>query len=58
MYFCFIHWLFYFIIDVLITFDLGLWIHIHMIIENYLPTKGQKYEWRYVCVLRFEYKYT
>jgi len=43
--------LFDFIIDVLIIVNIGLWMHIHMIIKNRFPIKGQKYEWRYVCVL-------
>jgi len=36
--------LLYFIIDVLITEDIALFVYIHMIIGNRLPTKGQKYE--------------
>jgi len=35
--------LFYFIINVLITVDIGMFLYIHMIIENHLPIKGQKY---------------
>ena len=49
---------FYFIIDVLLIVYIGLWMYIHMIIKNHLPIKGQKYDWRYVCVIWFEYKYT
>jgi len=36
--------LFYFIIDALITVDIGLWMHIHMIIGKYSPFNDQKYE--------------
>jgi len=49
--------LFYFIIDVLKSVDSGLWMYIQMIIENHLPIKGQKYEWRCVCVFWSGYKY-
>ena len=40
------------------TVNIGLWMYIYMIIENHLPIQGQKYEWRFVCVILFEYKYT
>jgi len=35
---------------------IGLWMCIHMIIDNHLPVIGQKYVWRYVCVFGFKYK--
>jgi len=50
--------LFNFIIHVLMTVNIGLWMYIYMIVENHLPIQGQKYEWRFVCVILFEYKYT
>jgi len=28
-----------------------MFVYIHMIIENHLPVKGQKFEWRYVTII-------
>ena len=52
IYVCMFYSLYYIIIIVLINVYIRLrmpW-YIHMIIENYLRIKGEKYEWKYVCV--------